>query len=90
MAQVTASIKQGATVQGAVVHIDDINVTSTGQKPITLNSGGHKLHWWFAGNVGDELDIAVTPVGGGKPLVSVSDQIAPGFAVEAGDKAFTI
>jgi hypothetical protein len=85
--QLTVAIKQSAGVKSAAVHIDGTDVTSSGN--ITLNPGNHTLHWWFVGGVGEQLDISLTR-GGGQPVVSVTDQIPPGFSSEAGDKPFTI
>lgn len=91
MPQVTVAITPGAGLLSVVVHIDDIDVTNPAAvNPVTLTSGTHSLHWWFAGNAGTTLDISLTPAAGGAALLKVSDVVAPGFGVEAGDKTFTI
>lgn len=79
--------KPSAGVKNYTVHIDDTDETVPAN-PITLGPGPHKLHWWFAGNPNETLDITLTPAGGGPALLDISDSIAPGFGVEAGDKAF--
>lgn len=91
MPQIKITITPGTGVQSVTVHIDNIDVSyPTAVNPVSLSTGVHSLHWWFAGNSGNTLDITLDPADGGATLLKISDVIAPGFPVEAGDKTFTL
>jgi hypothetical protein len=87
MPQITIAITPGAGVQNALVHIDDTDVSKGGK--VTISTGNHSAHWWFAGNPGSTLNISITPLSDGSTL-QVSDVISPPNMFEAGDKNFSV
>jgi hypothetical protein len=90
MPNVVVTITPSAGANSVTVHIDAQDVTNSGNNPVPLVGGNHALHWWFSGNAGETLAISIDPAGGGANITKVSDSIAPGFVVEAGDKKFAV
>jgi hypothetical protein len=86
MPQITVNVTPGAGVQNTLVHIDETDVSKGGK--YTFSTGSHSLHWWFAGNPGSTLSIAVAPLSDGSTL-QMSDVISPPNMFEAGDKNVT-
>jgi hypothetical protein len=87
MPQVTVNVTPGAGVQNTLVHIDSMDVSKGGA--YTLSTGGHSLHWWFAGISQSALSISISPVSDGTTL-QISDVISPPNMFEAGDKNFSV
>lgn len=90
MAQTDIAITAGAGVASAKVHIDEVDISNATGTQVDIPSGPHILHWWFMGNSGSTLDISLSPHGGINPIVKISDSIASGYAMEAGDKNFVV
>jgi hypothetical protein len=86
MPQITVTVSAGGGVQNALVHIDDTDVSAGGQ--FTFSTGAHSAHWWFAGNPGSTLTIAISPLSDGSTL-TIPDVISPPYLFEAGDKNIT-